>query len=160
MVLQTDERLDGEIQSVGCYFLVLGWFAEQLTGKATPVEVTNRLWHLCKKLGAIGPDNKIKDPDRIIKLFVAALGGSRKRLLQVGVVDKNDKTEYWDWVKPDPKAEEYAALDWKTPYDKVGNQHFTGVLPDASEEFDPDPRLKRLSLNRKVLYRVFKKGEV
>lgn len=99
MLLQNDDRLQDIIKALGCYFLSLGRIIELETGhEFTPDEI-NEVWRNAKVHKYIGPDNRILNPDRILKNFAFFTKRPHSTICQIGE-EKDGKTVYWGWTKP------------------------------------------------------------
>lgn len=128
----------------GCYFISLGVWAEELSGKKLKKAQVLDTYVNAVHSGVMGTNCFIRYPDSVLNLFLKELGSNNK-VVYVGRWSIINGTSYVDGFGP--KDIDFSIQRYKTP----SGFHFRNA------GFDPGPRFKREpEINGKRYFKVIK----
>lgn len=135
MYKQDASMFQDEVRKYGCYFFCLLRICELESGYNFSVEQVRYIYTSCLAKGYIGPKCSCISPDKICDTAIAFLR-CKKRVIQVGSIDKDRKPTFWGWANKKPYNDpQYVALTYQTN-GEIGTHY---VLANAMQEIIFDP---------------------
>jgi hypothetical protein len=144
MFKQEDLGFPREVQKYGCYFFCLLRICELESGLEFTAEQVRYIYVTCLANGSIGANCSCQNPDKICSTAMPFLR-CKKKVMQVGSIDKTGKPMFWGWANRRPYNDpQYVALTYKTG-GKIGTHY---VLANAMQEIIYDPSITDYTTNQ------------
>lgn len=131
MYKQNNEKLNKDIQDVGCFYLSCINLIEFKTGIKLTVEEVNKFWCLCKeKYHIIDNDNNLLDSAKLMNIILG-VKNSDLRVFEVATEKDYYNRIYYQWVNDDLKNRDKYYIQKLKTTGKYGT-HFRVVTENGN----------------------------